>query len=108
VAACGRVQAFDLAEFKSPTAPEVDSKALAAAFAARGWKAQERTVDMALLASAQALEQAGWLTPGVLPEPRPIASIFGTANGPTMATMESMQAFFEKGPRGCGPPRCRA
>ncbi|MEI7436728.1 MAG: beta-ketoacyl synthase N-terminal-like domain-containing protein, partial [bacterium] len=62
VTGCGgvrRIQAFDPAEFKSQNGAEVDSVALAAAIAARGWKAQESCVDMALLASAQALEQAG-------------------------------------------------
>ncbi len=106
VTGCGgvrRIQAFDPAEFKSQNGAEVDSVALAAAIAARGWKAQERCVDMALLASAQALEQAGCMTPGTAPEPQPVATIFGTGFGPTYAASEAWQTAVLKGTRWVRP-----
>ncbi len=98
-----RVQAFDPAAFKSQNGAEVDSAALATALAARGWRAQERCVDMALLASAQALEQAGWLTPGVPPEPQPVATIFGTGFGPAYAVSEAWNTVIVKGLRWVRP-----
>lgn len=98
-----RIQAFDPSSFRSQSGAEVDSPALAEVLAARGWRAQERCVDMALLASVQALEQGGWLTPGTAPEPRPIATIFGTGYGPTYAVAEAWQTAVLKGTRWVRP-----
>ena len=104
-----RIRQVDVSNLKSPNGAEVDDEALAAALAAREWRPGERATDMALLASAQALEQAGVLAGKGPWTPQPVATIVGTSNGPSQAMGELYAALAAKGARGLRPttvPRC--
>jgi 3-oxoacyl-[acyl-carrier-protein] synthase II len=98
-----RIQAFDPSELKSPNAAEVDNGSLTAALEALDIKPQDRTVDLAQVASAQALEQAGLIAGRGPYAPQPVAVIFGTGNGPTHTQAEGFAAFAAKGHRGPRP-----
>ncbi|MBP7828438.1 MAG: beta-ketoacyl-[acyl-carrier-protein] synthase family protein [Kiritimatiellae bacterium] len=104
-----RITGFDPAPFKSKNGAEVEADALSAALVARGWKPSDRAMDMALLASAQALEQAGLLPAGPGSPGEDTAVLFGTGSGPSHAVTDSWLAYFAQGPRGVRPttvPRC--
>lgn len=104
-----RMRCLDPEGYRSQNAAEVDPEVVAAALAARGWRAGDRTTDLALLVSAQALEQAG-LSPVEPGSPfAETAVLFGTGSGPSHALQDSWQTYFEKGTRGLRPttvPRC--
>src|SRR5262245_41634584 len=59
-----RLDGLDAASFRSQNAAQIDSQALSAALSARAWRPGERTTDLAQLAAAQALEEAGLFPAG--------------------------------------------
>jgi 3-oxoacyl-[acyl-carrier-protein] synthase II len=102
---------IDVSERKTPYGGVVDTEALTAALAGIGVKPFERTVDMAVLASHQALLQAGLIVDGQEREHQDVAVLFGSAVGPTHAVYTAHKAFHEKGGKGVRPttvPRCMA
>lgn len=105
-----RIQAFDPSTYKSQNGAEVDSAALDQAVTSRNLRSGERVIDMAMLAAADALEQAGISTAPDAPH-RPTGVIFGTGFGPTHSLTESFLGYAAKGNRGVRPtavPRCMA
>jgi len=105
----GRISLFDITEYKCQNGSELATEALNQALQARKLTSADRTVDMALVASAQALESAG-IRSGEPPyEPRPIATIFGTGAGPSHSVYQGFMSYGQKGLRGLRPttiPRC--
>jgi len=104
-----RIRAFDLAGYRCTSGAEVDDGELRAALADRGWRRVDRTLDMAMLASAQALEQAGLAARGAEHVPQAVGTLFGTGWGPTESLVANWQSYQEKGLKGLRPttvPRC--
>lgn len=107
----GRIASLDLTDLKATNGAEVNTSALAEAMKARKLAPADRAVDMALLVSAQALENAG-LIPGQPPySPQEMPVILGTGCGSTESYYATMKALFEKGVKAMRPtsvPRCMA
>ncbi len=102
---------IDVSECKTPYGGVVNTDQLTEALAAVAVRPFERTVDMATLATHQALLQAGLIVPGQEYENQDVAVVLGSAVGPTHAVYASHKAFHEKGRRGVRPttvPRCMA
>lgn len=105
------ISGFDTRDYRTKVASEIESAALEAALQARQITPSERTLDLALLASAQALEQAGLVSGPPPYTPRNVATVFGTGAGSAHAIYDSYMAFASKGVRGLRPttvPRCMA
>ena len=100
---------FDTTEYRCRNGSEIPAELLAAQMKARNLSSQDRTVDLAMLASAEALEDAG-LRIGPPPyEPQDTAVIFGSGIGPSHSMYSAMIAYSQKGLRGIRPtsvPRC--
>lgn len=106
-----RLTAFDLAPYKVKTGAEVDTQILEQALEALGLRHMDRAIDMALVASAYALQDAGILTGGETEEPLAAGAVFGTGLGCSHSTWDAYSSFAEKGFRGLRPttvPRCMA
>ena len=106
-----RLTGLDVAELKSKNASQIDSVLLQQALGARGITPSDRTIDIALLASAEALEQAGLVKGSPPYAPIQVGTIFGTGHGPAHSIHSSWMDFAAKGPRGVRPtsiPRCMA
>lgn len=105
------IKAFDVTPYRSKVGCEVDSGRLAAALAQEEIRVTDRAGDMAMVASGQALRQAG-LVPEKGPcEPQPIATVIGTGIGSSQSMYECFRSFGEKGVKGLRPtsvPRCMA
>lgn len=93
------LRAFDPAPFRQPNAAEVDTGLLTAALAREGIPPAERAVDMGLVAAAEALRQAG--VDGA--DPRPWASVFGSALGCAHGLASVQEGYREHGLRGVRP-----
>lgn len=104
-----RLEGDAFAELKARNVSQIDTAQLQQALQGRGILHSDRTVDIATLASAQALEQAG-IIQGPPPWPAtPIGTIFGSGHGPAETISESWVDYGAKGPRGIRPttiPRC--
>ncbi|MBN1672919.1 MAG: beta-ketoacyl-[acyl-carrier-protein] synthase family protein [Kiritimatiellae bacterium] len=108
-AAVRRIRGFEAAPFKSRNAAEIDPDALAAELRRRKWRAQDTAIDMAMLAAAQALEQAGLISGDGPYERQNTATLFGTGSGPTRSTCRAWADYHAKGLPGIRPttvPRC--
>jgi len=106
-----RVTAFDISEHKARNGSEVDNASMAAALSRSNVKATDRALDMAFLASAQALEQAGVISGKPPYQATDTAAIFGTGIGSSHSLYNAYRSFFEKGVKGLRPttvPRCMA
>lgn len=107
----GGLRQLDVSANRTKAGAEVDSAALAAEMASRGLSAADRTCQMALLASDQALRQAG-LIAGVPPfAPRELPALFGSGAGCMPSVFEAFAGYHAKGVRGMRPttvPRCMA
>jgi 3-oxoacyl-[acyl-carrier-protein] synthase II len=104
-----KLEGLDAASYRSQNAAQIDSQALAAALSARGSRPGDRTTDLAILATGQALEQAGLLAAGPGSPAEETAVVFGTGNGPSHALQESWQTYYERGGSNLRPttvPRC--
>ncbi len=107
----GMIRAFDTADYKTRIGAEVDNEQLCAAMQARGLVSADRTVDMALAASGQALQQAGIIGGNPPYTPKDLATIFGSGVGASQTMYNSFITFTQKGVRGVRPtsvPRCMA
>jgi 3-oxoacyl-[acyl-carrier-protein] synthase II len=104
-----RLASLDPRGYRSQNAGEIEPAVVTAALAARGFRAGDRTTDLALLVSAEALEEAGLLPVAPGSPASETAVLFGTGSGPSHALQDSWQTYFEKGTRGLRPttvPRC--
>lgn len=104
------LRGLDRSLYRSRNGAQVDDAELAKALTDRQIRAQDRTVDMAMLVAADALDDAGLLpNPETPPPPQPIATVFGTASGPAQSAYRAWTAYHEKGVKGVRPttvPRC--
>ncbi|REJ81214.1 MAG: beta-ketoacyl-[acyl-carrier-protein] synthase family protein [Acidobacteria bacterium] len=102
------IRAIDTSDHKVKLGAEVDSEALHARLKELRLRPVDRAHDLAMVAGADALRQAGVV--GEPPyEPLPIAVIFGTGEGSAESHWNGFSAFFEKGVKGLRPttvPRC--
>jgi 3-oxoacyl-[acyl-carrier-protein] synthase II len=108
---CGirNIEAFDLTDYKARNGAEVDDSQLTPALQAHGINTGDRTVDMGMLAAAQALKQAGITIDQEDLQPRDTATIVGTGVGSSHSLYNAFMSFSEKGLRGLRPtsvPRC--
>lgn len=105
-----RIKAFDPSDYRSQNGAEVDNDLLSEAMNARHWKSIDRTVDMALIASVQALKAAGVYS-GEKPDPHPTAVLIGSGGGASLSIEQSYGRAAEMGLRGIRPTtiaRCMA
>lgn len=106
-----QISLFDTTEYKAKNGSEVSTDALTRALQARTLIASDRNVDMALLASAEALEAAGLIKGNPPYEPQNVATILGTGIGANHSLFNCYVSFSQKGVRGLRPtsvPRCMA
>jgi len=105
----GRLTRLDTSGHKCHVGAEVAEPEVTARLARLGVRASDRALDLALIAGADALEQAG-LVDGPRPkEEQDVAVVFGTGVGSAQAHQEAFASFFERGVRGLRPttvPRC--
>lgn len=107
--AIAKLRSLDAAMFRAQNGAELDAEVLPTALAARKWRPGDRTTDMALVVSAQALEGAGLLPAGPGSPGEDTSVVFGTGNGPSHALQDSWETFCSKGGRALRPstvPRC--
>jgi len=95
-----RVSSFDLEGYKSVSGAEVDSTILAERMKERGIRTIDRTVDLALIVSGVALEQAGLIPDEPPYEPRDTGVIFGVGYGAAETLYNGYMSFAKKGIRG--------
>lgn len=89
-------------EFKAKNGAEIDRAGFAEALAAKQIRPGDRAVDMAVLASAQALESAGLLN-GQEPVRRSIATIVGSGGGSVQSVEDAYKRYAEGDLRGIRP-----
>lgn len=102
---------LDTAELKTTVGGTVDRERLKTALQGIRVRYTDLTVDAAILASDQALKQAGLLDGNSEPAPQEVATIFGTGAGCAESFYDSVSSFVEKGAKGMRPttvPRCMA
>ncbi|MBN2492167.1 MAG: beta-ketoacyl-[acyl-carrier-protein] synthase family protein [Planctomycetes bacterium] len=99
----GPVTRFDAAGYRTRVASEIDDAALGPALKARKIRPTDRSVDIGLLAAAQALESAGLASPDRAPEPQEVTTIFGTGAGPSDSAFAGTRSFLERGLAGLRP-----
>jgi 3-oxoacyl-[acyl-carrier-protein] synthase II len=103
------LEAFDTSGYKVKIGAEVDDERLQPMIEALGRRPVDRAHDLALVASAQALEQSGLVTGPPPHEEQDVAVIFGTGVGSAQSHFNAFTAFSNKGVRGLRPttvPRC--
>ncbi len=104
----GHLESLDTASYRVKIGAEVDAEEVRAKLKRLKRRPVDRALDLALVAGADALEQAGLV--GEPPyEPQDVAVVFGTGVGSAESHHTAFNAFFEKGVRGLKPstvPRC--
>ncbi len=103
------LKALDTTDYLVGIGAEVDRETVTARLKGLKRRAVDRALDLALVAAAGALEQAG-LASGPPPyEQQDVAVIFGTGVGSAQSHHSAFSAFFKKGVRGLRPttvPKC--
>jgi len=102
---------LDTSELKTTVGATIDREKLRTALQQIRVRYTDITVDAAMLASDQALKQAGLLAEGETPAPQDVATIIGTGIGSAESYSESVRSLNEKGVKGVRPttvPRCMA
>ncbi len=102
------LQALDVSPYKVGIGAEVDREAVRARLKALKRREVDRALDLALVAGAEALEQAGLMSEPPYEE-QDVAVIFGTGVGSAESHHTAFSAFFKKGVRGLRPttvPKC--
>ncbi|HAS83849.1 MAG TPA: beta-ketoacyl-[acyl-carrier-protein] synthase II [Verrucomicrobia bacterium] len=105
------IKHLDTSELKTTVGGVIDRDAFKDALLAIRLRYTDLTVDSAILASDQALRQAGLIVADTPPEPQPIATLFGTGIGSVESYYKSVCSYIEKGTKGIRPttvPRCMA
>jgi len=104
-----RITQIDVSEYKSQNGAEVDGDELVDELARRKINAMDRTVDMGMLASAKALEQAGLIDGEPPYEKQAVGTLFATGAGNGHSVFEAFMRFEEMRAKGIRPttvPRC--
>ena len=103
------LRSLDTSGYKVGIGAEVDAAAVTSRLKQIGRRATDRALDLALVAAADALEQAGVVSgPGPYEE-QDVGVIFGTGVGSAQSHHTAFSAFFKRGLRGLRPttvPRC--
>ena len=103
------LKALDTSAYKVGIGAEVDREAVTARLKAMKRRAVDRALDLALIAGADALEQAGLVTGQPPYEEQDVSVIFGTGVGSAQSHHTAFSSFFKKGVRGLRPttvPKC--
>ncbi len=103
------LKALDTAPYKVGIGAEVDRQAVTSRLKSLKRRAVDRALDLALIAGADALEQAGLLSGPPPYEEQDVSVIFGTGVGSAQSHHTAFSAFFKKGVRGLRPttvPKC--
>lgn len=105
----GKLTSLDTTGYRVDIGAEVDAEAVRSKLERLGRRPVDRALDLALVAAADALEQAGVVTGPPPHEPQDVAVVFGTGEGSAQSHHTAFSAFFERGVRGLRPstvPKC--
>jgi 3-oxoacyl-[acyl-carrier-protein] synthase II len=105
----GTLTALDTTGYRVGIGAEVDTEAVTQRLARLGRRRVDRTLDLALVAAADALEQAGIVGASPPHEEQDVAVIFGTGEGSAQSHFNAFTAFADRGVRGLRPttvPKC--
>jgi 3-oxoacyl-[acyl-carrier-protein] synthase II len=105
------LRSIDASPYKVGIGAEVKDDELSVALKSAAIRKSDRTLDLATLASHEALTAAGLIQQGIEPEHRNVAVIFGTGAGSQHRLYESVTRFVTLGVKGVRPtsvPRCMA
>jgi len=103
-----RLKSIDTTGYRVGIGAEVDPEAVARRLKRLKRRPVDRALDLAMIAGADALAQAGLVTEPPY-TPQDVAVIFGTGVGSAQSHFEGFSAFFDKGVRGLRPstiPKC--
>ncbi len=103
------LQSLDTSSYKVGIGAEVDRRAVTSRLKSLKRRAIDRALDLALVAGADALEQAGLVSGPPPYEEQDVAVVFGTGVGSAQSHHTAFSAFFNKGVRGLRPttvPKC--
>ena len=112
LAGCGgidRLRSLDTTGYRVDIGAEVDADAVQSRLRALGKRATDRALDLALIAGADALEQAGLISGPPPYTEQDVAVVFGTGVGSAESHHTAFTAFAKKGVRGLRPstvPKC--
>lgn len=104
-----QLRSLDTTGYRVGIGAEVDSEAVADRLQKLGRRATDRALDLALVAGADALQQAGLVNDEGPHDEQDVAVVFGTGVGSAQSHHEAFSAFFERGVRGLRPttvPKC--
>ncbi len=105
----GPLTMLDTTGYRVSIGAEVDAEAVAARLRAMGRRPQDRALDLAMIAGADALAEAGVVAAEPPYEPQDVAVIFGTGVGSAESHHTAFSAFAKRGVRGLRPttvPKC--
>lgn len=105
----GHLESLDTTGYKVSIGAEVDGPEVAAKLKRLRRRAVDRALDLAMVAAADALEQAGLIDGQGPYEAQDVAVVFGTGVGSAESHHTAFSAFFKRGLRGLRPttvPRC--
>lgn len=105
----GKLRAIDTTDYKVSIGAELPEGLLEETLSGLKRRPIDRTLDLAVVAAYQALNQAQLLTEEPPWEEQNVAVIFGTGEGSAQSHYTAFNDFFNKGPRGLRPttvPRC--
>lgn len=105
----GRLTLLDTTDYRVDIGAEVDAEAFKARLKALGRRPIDRALDLTMIASADALAEAGTIGEGPPYAPRDVSVIFGTGVGSAESHHTAFTAFAARGVGGLRPttvPRC--
>lgn len=105
------LQAIDASPYKVGIGAEVKDDDFSLALKSAAIRKSDRTLDLATLASHEALTAAGLIHEGIEPELRNVAVVFGSGAGSQHSVHEATMRFATRGVKGVRPtsvPRCMA
>ncbi|MEE8523396.1 MAG: beta-ketoacyl-[acyl-carrier-protein] synthase family protein [Thermoanaerobaculia bacterium] len=105
----GRLRALDTTGYRIDRGAEVDAAEVQARLKNLKRRPVDRALDLALIAAADALEQAGLIDGQPPHEPQDVGVIFGTGVGSAQSHHTAFTSFFKRGPKGLRPstvPKC--
>ncbi len=104
-----KLQSLDTSQLKARIGAEVPAGIVEEALKPLGRRPTDRALDMAVVASAQALRQAGLILSDAPYENQDVSVILGTGTGSAQSHHQAYLTYFEKGPHSLRPttvPRC--
>jgi 3-oxoacyl-[acyl-carrier-protein] synthase II len=102
--AIGSIRSLDTTEYKARNGAEIPDELIVQCRNELNIPTKrDRTVDLAMAASARALLQSGLVTDPASPAPRDTATLVGSGTGVSHSVYETFKSYFEKGLRGLRP-----